>query len=100
MGDNRYFSYNCPALMHDGRFITNHTRQRTVDQYIRDMNKIVSAQDYKNFLQKNGDDIINKERLYNQDNNLCKIDGKCVPISTYPLDLPQVLSKPLCVPKF
>ena len=36
--DNRYFNHGCPALMQDGRFITNFTRQRVVDQYIRGVN--------------------------------------------------------------
>jgi hypothetical protein len=57
MSDNRYFSYNCPALMQDGRFITNYTQRRTFDQYIRSMNKIDTAQDYKYFLQMNGDNL-------------------------------------------
>jgi hypothetical protein len=83
MSDNRYFSYNCPAIMQDGRFITNYIRQRTFDQHIRGINNIESAQDYKVFLQNNGDVILNKERAYNNENNVCKLDGKCVPISVY-----------------
>ena len=100
MSDNRYFSYNCPALMQDGRFITNYTQRRTFDQYIRGMNKIDSAQDYKDFLQMNGDSILNKERTYNEDNFICKKDDKCVPISIYPQNLAQILPKPSCPPKF
>jgi len=99
MSDNRYFSHNCPALMQDGRFITNYTRQRVIDQYIRDINNIESAQDYKDFLQNNGDTIINRERAYNDENNVCRNDGKCMPISTYPPFMPQVLPKNLCTPK-
>ncbi len=84
MSDNRYFSYNCPAIMQDGRFITSYIRQRTMDQHIRGINNIDSAQDYKEFLQNKGDIILNKERAYNNENNVCKIDGKCIPISVYP----------------
>ena len=100
MSDNRYFSYDCPPLMQDARFITNYTRQRTIDQYIRGVNNIVSAQDYKDFLQRNGDDILNKERAFNEEHNMCKIDGKCMPISVYPPNLPQLLPKPSCNIKF
>ena len=100
MSDNRYFSYDCPALMQDGRFITNYTQRRTLDQYIRSVNKIESAQEYKDFLQRNGETIINKERAYNEDNNVCKINGKCMPISIYPQNLPQSLPQPSCPPKF
>ena len=84
MSDNRYFSYECPALMQDGRFITNYLRQRVFDQYIRGINNINTAQDYKDFLQLNGDTIINRERAYNESENVCKIDSRCVPISKYP----------------
>jgi hypothetical protein len=100
MSDNRYFSYDCPALMQDGRFITNYTQRRTLDQYIKRVNKIESAQEYKDFLQRNGETIINKERAYNEDNNLCKIDGKCRSVSVYPPNLPQLLPQPSCPPKF
>jgi len=96
MADNRYFSYNCPALMEDGRFVTNYTRQRVFDQYIRGINNINSAQDYKNFLQINGDTIINRERAYNDDKNMCKMEQNCNPVSAYPPNMPQQLPKTLC----
>jgi hypothetical protein len=99
MSNNRYFSYNCPEIMHDGRFIVNYTRQRVVDQYIRGVNNINSAQEYKDFLQNNGDTIINRERAYNDDNNMCKLDGKCMPISSYPPYMPQLLPPNMCTPK-
>lgn len=100
MSDNRYFSYDCPALMQDGRFITNYTQRRTFDQYIRGVNKIESAQEYKDFLQRNGEIIINKERAYNEENNVCKINGKCMSVSVYPQKFPQLLPQPSCPPKF
>ena len=99
MSDNRYFSYNCPALMEDGRFITNYTRYRIFDQYIRNMNNIYSAQDYKHFLQTNSDNIINRERIFNNNNNVCKINGVCVSVSTYPQNMAQLLSINSCTPK-
>jgi hypothetical protein len=80
MSDNRYFSYNCPAKMQDGTFITNYTRPRIFDQYIRTINNINSAQEYKDFLQKNTDVIINRERDYHDTNNVCKING-CAELS-------------------
>jgi len=99
MGDNRYFSYDCPAIMEDGRFITNYIRRRTFDQYIRGINNITSAQNYKEFLQNNGDDIINRERAYNDEKNVCKIDAKCVPVSTYPSYMPQLQPPQICTSK-
>lgn len=89
MSNNRYFSYNCPPIMQDGRFITNYTRQRVFDQYIRSINNINTAQDFKTFLQINGDTFINRERAYNDHNNVCRLDNKCVPISTYESNIYQ-----------
>lgn len=79
--DNRYFSYGCPALMQDARFITNYYPKRTFEQHIRHVNNIDSAQDYKLFLQQNGDTIMNKERAFISKINTCEIHGKCIPMS-------------------
>lgn len=79
--DNRYYKYGCPALMQDARFITNYIHHRQVDQIIRNVNKIDSAQEYRQFLQANGDTILNKERAIIQDVYTCKVNGLCVPLS-------------------
>jgi hypothetical protein len=75
--DNRYFIYGCPALMQDARFITNYTDRKTFDQFIRKVNNINSAQEYKHFLQNNSDVLLNRERDYNIKQNICGVDGKC-----------------------
>ena len=80
--DNRYFQYKCPPLMQDGRFITNYVKNSTFEQFIRNVNQIDSAQDYKQFLQKNGDTIINRERAYYESINTCPVNGKCVPLNS------------------
>lgn len=79
--DNRYFNYKCPPLMQDARFITNYTKNSSFEQYIRNINQIDSAQEYKQFLQYYGDEILNKERAYLQNINTCVIHGKCVPMN-------------------
>jgi hypothetical protein len=79
--DNRYWSNGCPALMQDGRFITNYVRTNIIDQVLKDMNAIKSSSDYRLFLQKNGDTIINNERNNLIKNNTCDINGKCVKLS-------------------
>lgn len=73
--DNRYFKQGCPPLMHDGRFITNYNRFPIFEQYIKNINKISSAQEYRQFLQKNGDTIINNERAYFNKVATCNILG-------------------------
>lgn len=80
--DNRYFKYGCPPLMQDARFITNYMESRVFEQFIRNVNKIDSAQDYKKFLQTHGDTIINRERAYVESQSTCAVNGKCAPLST------------------
>ena len=79
--DNRYFHYKCPPLMQDARFITNYTKNSTFEQFIRNVNQIESAQEYKQFLQQTGDTIINRERAYLESINTCAVHGKCVPLA-------------------
>jgi hypothetical protein len=79
--DNRYFKYNCPALMNDGRFLTNYTRSSTFDQFIRNENNINSAQDYKNYLQQNGEVIMNNVKAYLNETNTCVVKGQCLPLN-------------------
>ena len=79
--DNRYWSNGCPPLMSDGRFLTNHVRFNVVDQFIRNMNELPNNHEYRHFLQKNGDEILNKERQVLTKNNTCAVNGKCVPVS-------------------
>jgi hypothetical protein len=67
--------------MQDGRFITNYVRTNIIDQVLKDMNAIKSSSDYRLFLQKNGDTIINNERNNLIKNNTCDINGKCVKLS-------------------
>jgi len=82
--DNRYVMYGCPPLMQDARFITNYLPNRTVDQYIRYINKTNSAQEYKLFLQTNGDTIINREREFMTKQNTCCVNGACSSLNNEP----------------
>ena len=76
--DNRYYKHGCPALMSDCRFITSWVDSDVVNQYIRHVNKIKSSNDFRMFLQKNGEQIINKERAFLINKNTCNVNGKCV----------------------
>ncbi len=79
--DNRYFNYQCPPLMNDGRFLTNYVRSSTFDQYIRITNGIENATDFRHYLQNNGDKILNNLKAYHHKNNSCSVNGRCLPIS-------------------
>ena len=67
--------------MQDGRFITNYLDNSIFEQFIRNVNNINSAQDYKRFLQDNGNTIINRERAYLESINTCAVHGKCLSIT-------------------
>jgi len=79
--DNRYYNYGCPALMNDARFINNYVRSSTFDQYIRNVNNIKNGNEYRHYLQNNGDQIINNIKAYLRENNTCSVEGKCLPMS-------------------
>lgn len=72
--DNRYFANGCPPLMSDGRFITNYTNNSVMNQYVRNMNNLNSTHDYRVFIQENAETIMNNERKFNEDNNMCSTD--------------------------
>jgi hypothetical protein len=71
--DNRYYNYDCPPLMNDGRFLSSYIRSNVFDQYVRTVNSINTSQEYKHFLQNNGDQIINNLKSHLKQNNTCKI---------------------------
>ena len=75
--DNRYWDKGCPPLMSDGRFITSYVDSDVLVQFIRHVNKIESAQDFKNFMIKNAEDIMEKERKFITSKNICNVDGQC-----------------------
>ena len=47
--DNRYWKQGCPPLMSDGRFVTSYVDSDILNQFIRHVNELGSAQDFKNF---------------------------------------------------
>jgi hypothetical protein len=79
--DNRYFKHNCPPLMQDARFITNYMESRIFEQHIRNINKIESAQEFKNFLQVNGSTLMEREHAYQVQVNTCDVNGTCAALS-------------------
>jgi hypothetical protein len=77
--DNRYYKYGCPGINIDSRNLTNYYSFRSFEQFIRTTNNLNSAQDYKNFLQMNGETIMNRENAYIVKNNTCGVGGRCNP---------------------
>tara|TARA_B100001093_G_scaffold83714_1_gene75202 strand:- start:2905 stop:3192 length:288 start_codon:yes stop_codon:yes gene_type:complete len=81
--DNRYYKHGCPPLMSDGRFITSYVDSSVLNQYIRDINQICSANEFKSFLQKEGLEIMDRERKHIIENNTCDVHGKCTKDYSY-----------------
>ena len=76
------FYCNCPAMMSDGRFLTNYKSPWAYNEYIKYVNGIVRNDDYRLFLQTNADQILNSEFIYLKGNDSCWNNG-CV--HKYPL---------------
>lgn len=62
--DNRYFVHGCPELMSDGRFITNYLDNDVFNHKIAHINKLETSHQYRDFLQKNAVQLMNKERAF------------------------------------
>ena len=60
--NNKYF--DCPALMSDGRIMTDYRQSCTVNDMIRLNNNVLSSNDYRQFLINNAEDIININQDY------------------------------------
>ena len=75
--NNKYF--DCPALMSDGRLMTDYRPSTTVNDMIRLNNNVKSSNEYRNFLTNNATDIMNINENYIVEKNSCK-SGKLVEV--------------------
>lgn len=69
--NNVYYRDGCPALMSDGRFITYWNSSNELTKEMMDMNGFKSANEFRIFMQTNGDTLMNSERLYQLKQNTC-----------------------------
>lgn len=75
--NNVYYKDGCPAIMSDGRFITNYNSTNELTESMRKLNGFKSANQFRNFMQKNGELFMNKERDYIEKNNTCAPKVAC-----------------------
>ena len=68
--NNKYF--DCPALMSDGRIMTDYRQSDTVNDMIRLNNNVLSSNQYRQFLIHNADSIMNINSQYINEKNSCK----------------------------
>ncbi len=69
--DNVY--KGCPAKMADARFLTDYRQSTTREQYIKTINNFSRDEDYRQFLQQNADQILDKEWDYLKSKNTCSV---------------------------
>lgn len=75
--NNVYYSDGCPALMADGRFITYHNSTNELTEAMRKLNGFKNPNQFRSFMQKNGDLFMNAERAYVQSQNTCSPNVAC-----------------------
>lgn len=75
--NNVYSKDGCPALMSDGRFITYHNSTNELTETMRKLNGIKSPNEFRTFMQNNGDKFMNAERNYIVKENTCSPATAC-----------------------
>lgn len=80
------FFGGCPAKMSDGRLFTDYRTATRREEYVKYINNFVRDDEYRLFLQTNGEKIMDKEWNYNKKNRSCWVN-ECVhnyPTRVYP----------------
>ena len=67
--NNKYF--DCPALMSDGRIMTDYRSSNTLNDLIRISNNTLSSFEYRQFLTNNADNIMKINNDYVTNKNSC-----------------------------
>lgn len=74
--NNAIYNHDCPALMSDGRIVTDYEQSCSLNNRIQNQNGITNAYDYKLFLQQNGMQVQRQIRdFYNQKNSCTSCGG-------------------------
>ena len=75
--NNVYYKDGCPAIMSDGRFITNYNSSNELTEAMRRLNGIRSPNQFRTFMQNNGKLFMDAERAYMLKQNTCKPTTAC-----------------------
>jgi hypothetical protein len=76
-GNNVYFRQGCPALMEDGRFITNYRPSNELTDEMQKANGFRSSNQFRTFMQNNGNEFMDTEREYVVKHNSCAPTSSC-----------------------
>jgi hypothetical protein len=77
MSNNIFHKDGCPAIMTDGRFLTNFIPASEITDEIKRINGINNSNEFRRFLQDNALKLINAEKQYLYQNNLCQPSFAC-----------------------
>jgi|SRR5271154_4227825 hypothetical protein len=75
--NNVYYKDGCPALMSDGRFITYYNSSNELTEAMRKLNGFRSANQFRTFMQVNGDLFMASEREFQVKKNTCAPRTAC-----------------------
>ena len=68
---DNYYKTKCPPKMSDARFLTNYRSSTCNDEHFKHVNGITLDNEYRLFLQTNGDKILDSEWINLKKNNSC-----------------------------
>ena len=75
--NNVYFNDGCPALMEDGRFLTNWRSSSEVTNEMGIFNNLQNSNEVRAFLQNNGLNLMREQRAYLAQTNSCTPGTAC-----------------------
>ena len=75
--DNLYFKDHCPAIMSDSRFITYYNSSKELTEAVRKANGNLTPNQFREFMQRHGNEFINAERKYLHMENTCRPKIAC-----------------------
>lgn len=75
--NNIHYKEGCPALMSDGRFMTNYISSNEITNKLAELNNIKGSKNIRDFIQSNGTKLIDLERKKLLLNNSCKPKISC-----------------------
>jgi len=75
--NNIFYNDGCPAIMSDGRFLTYYNSTNELTESMRKLNGIMSPNEFRTFMQKNGDLFMKAERNHLLKENTCSPNTAC-----------------------
>ena len=67
---------NCPALMSDGRLVTNYISTPKLVENLKKINNITDEHEFRMFLQKNASNILKQQQEFLLKNKTCDFSKK------------------------